>query len=229
VEDIEFQDVGKVLVTASLSTKVRPKLDATARLATVGLVADAVIVFNPGASAEPLPEGRVIQGTVDRGLTDLGADLGAQAKDVLGGIQEVANKRLGDDLHETLAILQRTLSLYANQQKGPSAELTEALRAIQRVGARLDTTLQRAQLDATLRRSDTLVNRLAATSAQFTTTGAQLDSLLRRLNSGDGTLGKLMNDSLLYGDLRRVSKSLQSLIDTLAKHPGKITVQVKVF
>ena len=65
VESVTFQDVGKVLVGISLNGIVKPKIDASARLATVGLVADAIIVFNPGTAAEPLPEGRGIQGGVD--------------------------------------------------------------------------------------------------------------------------------------------------------------------
>src|SRR5262249_50735319 len=51
VERIEFQDVGRVLVSLSISPKIQPKIDATAQLTTVGLVADAIVNFNPGTSS----------------------------------------------------------------------------------------------------------------------------------------------------------------------------------
>src|SRR3990172_4657965 len=48
VESIEFLDVGKVLVVASLPPKIRPKLDATAEIVSVTLVGDYAIDFHPG-------------------------------------------------------------------------------------------------------------------------------------------------------------------------------------
>src|SRR5918999_3346931 len=45
VEQIEFVDVGKVLVSASLPSKIQPKLDATAKIVSVTLVGDYVVDF----------------------------------------------------------------------------------------------------------------------------------------------------------------------------------------
>jgi phospholipid/cholesterol/gamma-HCH transport system substrate-binding protein len=230
VRQIEFQDVGKVLVTLGLeSEKVAPRIDATARLATVGLVADAVVNFHPGTATQPLPSDRPIQGSVDPGLTELGTDVGERAKELIAGVQEIANKQMADDLRETLRTLQRTLDVYANTRQGPTAELTRTLESLQQLSGRLDSTLVAADLPRTLRASDTLVSNLSGTSAEFTTTGARLDTLVQRLNRGEGTLGKLLADSLLYQDLRQLSRSVQDFVDELRKHPGKITVQIKVF
>jgi len=46
---------------------------------------------------------------------------------------------------------------------------------------------------------------------------------------GDGTLGELATDSGLYFDTRATAQSLKALIDTLQKHPGKISITVKMF
>lgn len=229
VARMEYQDVGRVLVGITLQPVVKPKLDATARLATVGLVGDAVILFHPGSAAEPLPAGRPIQGIVDQGLTDLGTDLGNQAKDVMAGVQEFANRDMANELRETLKSLRRSLDLYGDARRGPAAELTQTLESLQQLSRRLDSTMGATDLARTLRATDTLVNTLSGTSAEFTTTSARLDSLLQRLNRGEGTLGKLFTDSLLYGDIRRLSASVQEFVDELRKHPGKITIQVKVF
>jgi phospholipid/cholesterol/gamma-HCH transport system substrate-binding protein len=70
---------------------------------------------------------------------------------------------------------------------------------------------------------------MAGTSAEFRVTGARLDTLLQGLNRGDGTLGKLLTDSLLYNDVRKLTGSMQELVDELRRNPGKITIQVKVF
>src|SRR5512144_2651698 len=57
VETIEFLDVGKVLVVASLPPKIVPKVDADAQIVSVTLVGDYAIDFDPGQSGEPLPAG----------------------------------------------------------------------------------------------------------------------------------------------------------------------------
>ena len=233
VSDIELLGVGQVRVTLSLDdpddSRIRPHLDAAAELASVGLVGDAVVNYDPGTASEPLPPDRVIQGSIAQGIAGLGTDLGTQAKEVMGGLQEFANKDMAEDLRATLKAMQRTLDLFANTRTGPTAELQETMQSLQRLTARLDSTVAAANLASTLRRSDTLITALAGTTAEFTTTSARLDTVLQQLTRGQGTLGKLMTDSLLYGDVRRLTASAQQLIDEIRKHPGKITIQVKVF
>ena len=51
VESIEFQDVGKVLVMASLPPKIKPRIDATAQIVSVTLVGDYAVDFDPRAQA----------------------------------------------------------------------------------------------------------------------------------------------------------------------------------
>jgi phospholipid/cholesterol/gamma-HCH transport system substrate-binding protein len=229
VDDVEFQDVGRVLVTINLSKQIQPKIDATARLVSVGLAGDAAINLDPGKSTEPLPLGKPIQGSVGQGLTELGTELGDEAKKTMAGVREVANERLADDLHTTLIALQRFVAAYANPKAGPAGQLTATLATLQQVTLRLDSTLAAANLPLTLRKSDTLVTQFSATGAQLTRTTARLDTLLLRLQQGNGTVGRLMTDTLLYTDLRRTVKSLQEFIDTLRKNPGKIGIQVKIF
>src|SRR3954467_4665483 len=63
VESIEFIDVGKVLVAASLPPKIRPRMDATAQIVSVSLVGDYAVDFDPGQSPQVLAPGKVIVGT----------------------------------------------------------------------------------------------------------------------------------------------------------------------
>ena len=66
-------------------------------------------------------------------------------------------------------------------------------------------------------------------TAQLTSTGARLDTLLLNLNQGRGTLGKFTTDTGFYTDLRSLSQSMKDVLDELKKHPGKIPVTVKLF
>ena len=84
-------------------------------------------------------------------------------------------------------------------------------------------------LQSAISNADTLTRNLSAMSIQLKNAGSRLDTLLAGINAGQGTLGKFATDSGLYYDMRAVSQSLKNLIDELNKHPGKVTVQVKMF
>lgn len=229
VEKIDFQDFGKVLVHLSLDRRVAPKRDASAVLATVGLVADAVIKFNPGSASEPLAPETIVTGTVERGFMDMGAELGDQAKTLMGGINQVQFKELSEDLSRTLTAFQRMATVYSDTKGGPVGELTTTMQGLQRVSARIDSVLAAAQLDRTLRTADSMMANLSKLSADAQTTAKQLDQILAKVNRGEGTIGKFASDTAFYDNAQKLMKSLQEFVDDLKKHPGKIGITVKVF
>jgi phospholipid/cholesterol/gamma-HCH transport system substrate-binding protein len=229
VEDIRFEDVGKVIVTLSLDPRIEPRADATAEISAIGLVGDLVINFSPGAAAEPLAPGQVIPGQTERGLMSVGTELADQAKGALTGIQDVANQRLADDLHATLNSIQRLADTYGNTKTGPSAELTTTLQTMQDLARRVDSTLANPAVNRTIAQTESLTVRFTKLADQLAGTGSRIDSLLSKVNTGQGTAGRVVNDSSLYVNLRDLSASLKAFVDDLRKNPGKITVQVKMF
>lgn len=229
VQDIEYQDYGKVLVRINLDERVHPKRDASAQLSSVGLVADAIIKFNPGTAPEPLPPDTVIVGTVDKGFMALGDELAAKAKEVMTNLNEVANKQLAADLSRTLAAVQRMADLYSNPKAGPSAELQRTLIEVQRMGGRLDSTLNEFKLSPSLAHADSLMSNLTKLSSDARGTMMRLDTLLARVNRGEGSLGKFASDTAFYANAQRALKSLQEFVDDLRKHPGKLGISLRVF
>jgi phospholipid/cholesterol/gamma-HCH transport system substrate-binding protein len=233
VERIEFVDVGKVLVIASLPPKIRPRVDASARIVSVTLVGDYAVDFDPGRASEPLPSGRVILGTQDLGLTGKATVLAERADSILLGAQGIVNQRTAEQLRSTLTALegtlkaaQRTMQIYADTGHGPTAEITKTMSAFRQLSGRLDSTLASPAFS---RRTDSITANLAAMTSQFAATGERLDTLLAGMNRGQGTLGKFVTDSGLYYDIRELTQGMKKLLDELAKHPGKVPVTVKLF
>jgi phospholipid/cholesterol/gamma-HCH transport system substrate-binding protein len=229
VEQIEFVDVGKVLVSASLPTKIRARVDASAKIVSVTLVGDYAVDFDPGRASEALPPGRVILGTQDLGLTGRAAVLAERADSILLGAQAFVNEQTAVQLRSTLTALegtlkaaQRTMQIYSNPDEGPTAELTKTMATFRQLSTRLDSALIAF-------RTDTISANLQAMTAQLTSTSGRLDTLLAGMNRGQGTLGKFVTDSGLYYDIRELSQGMKKLLDELAKHPGKIPVTVKLF
>jgi phospholipid/cholesterol/gamma-HCH transport system substrate-binding protein len=236
VERIKLVDVGKVLVMVTLPDNIVPRVDATAEIMAVGFVGDAAIEFNPGKAPQRLARDRVIIGSQAGGLSDLAESLGERADSVLIGAQQIMNERTADEIQATLTALQgtlkateRTMRVYGDAENGPTGQITKTLASLERLTNRFDSTLGSPTLARTLGRADTLTGNLATMTAQLTSTGARLDTVLLNMNQGRGTMGKFATDTGLYTDLRQVSQSLKALLDDLKAHPGKIPVTVEIF
>ena len=233
VERIQLVDVGRVLVSVKLPERIKPRIDATATIVAVGFVGDAAVEFNPGDAPQLLTKDKIILGTQAPGFADRAQQLGDKADSLLLGAQAIINQKTADQLHTTMTALQgtlkaaqRTMEIYSDSRNGPTAELTRTLGTLNRLTARLDTTLANPAIS---HRADTLTNNLAQMTSQLTVTTARLDTLLSAMNQGRGTLGKFATDSGLYYDMRDVSQSLKKVLDELQKHPGKVPVTVKIF
>jgi phospholipid/cholesterol/gamma-HCH transport system substrate-binding protein len=233
VERIQLLDVGRVLVSVKLPDRIKPKVDATASIVAIGFVGDAAVEFNPGDAPQLLTRDKIILGSQAAGLADRAQALGDKADSLLLGAQAIVNQKTADQLHATMTAIQgtlkaaqRTMEIYSDSRNGPTAELTRTLSTLNRLTARLDTTLANPTLS---HRADTLTSNLAQMTSQLTVTTARLDTLLSAMNQGRGTLGKFATDSGLYYDMRDVSQSLKKVLDELQKHPGKVPVTVKIF
>jgi phospholipid/cholesterol/gamma-HCH transport system substrate-binding protein len=236
VQDIKLLEPGKVEVTISLPDYIEPKTDALAYIRTVGLAGDVALVFVPGTDPTPLPKGQVVQSVPVPTITDMAGKLTGSADTLLTSVRALVGPERREQLDRTLERLNATLTstqallaLYANQSKGPTAELQATLVQFRALAAKLDTNLSAPSIVRARDKADTLVTSLNDMSVQFRATGQRLDSVLAKLERGEGTMGKLATDTLLYHRFTDLSASVDSLVRDLRKNPGKLGVTVKMF
>ena len=117
----------------------------------------------------------------------------------------------------------------ADSRNGPTAEVGATMRQLQSVSARFDSALAgidapalSARFDSTLRTASELSTKLAGMTMR-------MDSLLAGINSGKGSLGKLASDTSLYVELQRTLGATRALVDSLANHPEKLGITVRIF
>ena len=236
VEKIDLEQPGKVIVSISLRPDIQPRMDASAQIASVTFVGDYVVEFDPGSDSVPLPPDRVVLGGMKAGLGDRATQLGNRADSLMIGLQQFANKETADDLRAslkafqgTMTEFQKTLRDFSDPKRGAGPEITRTMQSLQRLTARLDTTLANPAVAGILGNTDTLTRDLAGMTRQFTTMSARLDTLLSGVNQGRGTIGKFATDSTLYYELRDLSARMKGLVAELEKNPGKLGITVKVF
>jgi phospholipid/cholesterol/gamma-HCH transport system substrate-binding protein len=152
--------------------------------------------------------------SVSRGVSDV-----AQAFEIQmvreGGIQ---------DLKGTLSAtnrLVRQISQIADQQ---SRELSRLTRNLNRSVSAIDSAI----VDSTMRNIRTTTANLAQLTADFQETRERMSALLTRVESGEGSAAKLVNDPGLYNDVRALVQRVDSLATDFKKNPGKY-IKLEIF
>jgi len=230
VERIDFRGVGDVAVRMSLSNpQVTPRADATASIASVGIIGDVVLAYHPGTAAEPLAADAEISGTMTGGLSELGAGMVGKMEMLMDSVALLFTQRLSDDVHNTMVASQKMFGVLSDTTGGPMGELTQTLASMRGLTARMDSTLASPAFQGTLTNLDSTTASFNAMAQQLTVSTARLDTLLLNINNGRGTLGKLATDSTLYVGLVETQASLKALIDTLTATPGKLNIKVELF
>jgi len=230
VEGVHLERTGKVIVTLSVSSSVRPRVDASAAIAALDLLGAKFIDYTPGVRPEPLPPDQPLVGTQKQELVDMASGLANRANELLGNANSFVSPQLSQDLHNTLVAVQRAMNLLTETPDGPFIkQTTRTLAATERVMQRVDSLLG----SSTGRNLDSLSANLAALTHHLGSATAAIDTMLRRMNRGEGTLGKLASDSTLYTDLHSLSVALTTLLTDLKEHPDKYMkpglIRVKLF
>jgi phospholipid/cholesterol/gamma-HCH transport system substrate-binding protein len=160
---------------------------------------------------------------------DIASGVATRANELLGNATGLVSTQLAQDIHNTLIATERGMAALTDATKGPLvAQSTQSLAAVERVMSRIDTLLGNANVKTAGLRVDTLTANLQRLSGQLAQTTTTLNDLMAKINRGEGTLGKLATDTLLYGDIHKTLESLTNLLNDLRERPGRY-LTVKVF
>jgi len=230
VSDVKLDPMGTILIEMSIEKQYSVPRNSTAAVVPVGIFGDqevallpaapSPVFFNSGDSVPPAP--------TKAGLPELTARADTISKrldDVAKTVQlELVQGGGISDLRKSLAAvneLARSLSVIANEQ---SKQLSLTLAQFRNTAAALDSV----QLDSTLRNLQVTSRNLAQFTDSLSSTTQQLNAVLNKVNNGDGTLGKLLNDPGLYADLRRLTTRIDSLTLDFKQHPKKY-INLRIF
>jgi phospholipid/cholesterol/gamma-HCH transport system substrate-binding protein len=229
VSKVGLERVGRVTVTLELSGEVRPKTDAAATIASLDFFGAKFVDYIPGSKDEYLPSTSIIVGTKSQELTEIASGVATRANELIGNATELVSDQLAQDIHNTLIATQRGMTALTDVTKGPIVtQSTQSLAAVERVMSRLDTLLGNANVKTAGLRVDTLTANLQRLTGQLAQSTTTLNDLMAKINRGEGTLGKLATDTLLYGDIHRTLDALTKLLNDLRERPGRY-LTVKVF
>jgi phospholipid/cholesterol/gamma-HCH transport system substrate-binding protein len=193
-----------------------------------GLLGGMVVDVVPGNSAERVDEGEVLAGGLEPGVLEAAAGLGGQAETVLARVDALLSRRtvgaVGESAVELQALLAELNALTARQR----VELAEISSSLRRSAAGVERATAGPELERSVARIDSLTARLDATRETLDRASSSLQSVLGRIERGEGTLGKLSADDQLYDNLNTAAVTLRDLIADIRRDPRRY-LNVSVF
>ena len=237
VTDIRFRDgSGKLLVTLTVTNEFEFSSNSIAELFDTGIIGGKGVQIVPVLdNAPPAKSGDTLQSKIKPGLTELvqqkltplqmkveGAV--SNADSLLMNVNQILDDPTKKQLQQTIASLNQLVKSFKT-----SADNLNVL---------LDNN--KMQLDSSLKNvshitsnfsklSDSLVNAdLGGTLEQFQGTVGKLNSILAKIEQGEGSLGKLHKDDALYNNLAEASRELDLLLQDFRLNPKRY-VNVSVF
>lgn len=216
-----------VVVDLALSSEIQLTSHSRVAIRNVGLMGEKVIAVDLKQSGEPYTPRDTIQGVYEQGLSEVSSSLGeamgavSLLADELRGVSEVLSK--SGDLTNTLKNFRQTsedlkLAVSENRAllKSTIENFSASAQATKRLTADRETELRRSFEDfaSAAEKMDHLAGRLD--SLRLT-----LQSVAGKLDSGKGTLGKLVNDDKLYQDVSAATQNIKALVEDIKKNPKK--------
>ncbi|HWL40656.1 MAG TPA: hypothetical protein VNO75_10520, partial [Gemmatimonadaceae bacterium] len=113
----------------------------------------------------------------------------------------------------TNRLIAEVSSIAAEQNRQLSATMTSLRRAASAVDP--------VKVDSTITNIQTASANMAEMSADLKATSARLDLILAKVDSGNGSAAKLLNDPAVYNDVRGLLARMDSLIADVQKNPKR--------
>jgi len=209
--------------------------DSRVEVRAAGLLGGSVADVIPGQSKENVGWGDRLPGATGAGLFDKMDELAGQADKVAVKMQNLLSDKMVSDVHGSAAGARQSLeSLQAilNEQRSDMRALTASLR---RSAEGVEKVATGPELEQTVKRMDAIVARVDGTVDTLDQSSKSVQSILKRIDRGEGTLGKLSTDEELYknaneavANLNKATTELNKLLVDFQAHPRKY-INLKIF
>jgi phospholipid/cholesterol/gamma-HCH transport system substrate-binding protein len=219
------------MVELAVSRNSAPHADASIRISALDFFGAQKVDYFPGTSPNMLADGQVIAGQREVQIMSTAASLADQAAEVLTGLQALLSEETTASLRETMDAAQDALRMVARLDNGPlMRSATESMAAMAQIAGRVDSIASNPALDRSVERLDAITEGLEEMTDGLGGISDLLSSILVKIDSGQGSIGQLVNDTTAVQDMHAVMNSLQLLLDDIRERPQRyVNVRASIF
>jgi phospholipid/cholesterol/gamma-HCH transport system substrate-binding protein len=242
VGDVTLRRDGFLDVMLSIGDKYTIPKGSKATVKAVGIFGDVSVAltppipvpttsYSPGDTVPPGPPSADVNEIMDR-VDSIGRNVSALTHALQVDVVEAGTLK---DIHRTIAstaaLSAQIQTMLVEQNRNFTRTLTsfsDAAANISGSATRLGKLADSAQIAAALVNVRQTSENAARLSANIDSTNKQIQALLLKAQNGNGTVGKLLGDSLLYMDMRHLVQHMDSLIADVKANPRKY-INLKIF
>lgn len=229
VRDFEIAPRTGVAIQLELDREHTIPADSRVVLVSQGLLGGMIAEIVPGSSQTPLRAGAVLPGVSQGGgILDSAGDLGTQAEDVLGRMQTLLDERTVGAVGNSAVELQTLLTQLSAAVAQQRSELQALSGSLRRSAAGVERATTGPELERSIQQLDQLTARLGETATSLDRASTSLETVLARVERGEGTLGRLTTDASLYENLNAAAVNLNRLTDDIRENPRRY-INLRVF
>jgi phospholipid/cholesterol/gamma-HCH transport system substrate-binding protein len=220
---------GGVAVSLEIDHQYPIPSDSKVELRSSSLLGGMVANIVPGTSTRNARGGAVLPGSVGKGIFDQIDELQDSAGKALLRVQSLLDERTIQNVHEggdDLRQLMRQLNEVATEQRGEVAALTGSLR---HTAQALEKTVTGPEIDRSVKRIDVVTAKLDSIATALDRTSRSAESILARIDRGEGSLGKLTRDDALYNNASEAAATMKKAAEEFARLAADIRAQPKKY
>jgi phospholipid/cholesterol/gamma-HCH transport system substrate-binding protein len=245
VSAINLTEDGKVKVTIAVSKKTNVPQGTVANLMATDLLGTKAISLELGGSKMLVEDETVLPGKVEGGIIDaISVEITPLLQDmrhavgtldsVLGSINYVLDSNAQTNLKSSLANLNTTMTNFSelsHRLNAESGHLQGIIRNTNSITSNLASNNER--INRVITNAEQVTNQLNNAPIEQTVkslqeTIDQLKAVSYKLNSNEGSLGLLVNDTSLYRNINSSLNSLNFLMSDIEAHPTRY-INVSIF
>ena len=237
VKKIDFEnEIGSLLVTFKLNKDFEFSKNSIVRIYSTSVLGGNALAIIPEFDKNNIAiSGDTLNGEIEKGmlesLTSGLEPLENRIYKTLSGLDtllnnfnSVLNEDTKNNLKDAIASLNKTMKSFEGTSSDLNSLLSENKPKLDKTFTYLETTTENlASFSDSLSQVDikAMATNLEATLESF-------DAIMKKIDNGEGSIGKLVNDENLYNNLEAASKELEELLRDLKENPKRY-VNVSVF
>lgn len=229
---------GKVKLTLFINKDLNVPIDSKATIVSLDLLGTKAVNIELGASTTMMKDNEMIVGNIELGTIE---SLGASAAPVMDNakktlaslettvqnINNILDINTQNNLKSSIANLNNTMkdfSQFANELNTQRTKISGLLDNLNAFSVNLNknnNTINNVLKNAETTTSNMSKVNLETTVNELKATLGDLQTTLKKVNNGNGSLALLMNDDKLYKNLKNTLETTNNLMYDINAHPSK--------
>lgn len=238
VDKLQLQPDGSILATLKIKGKYEIPKSSIAKLESTDLLGSKAIVMALGSGDDYAQDGDTLNANVQKGILETVQPVQKKAEMIIGKMDSIltsVNSILNpnfqknvdksfNSISSTLASLESTSKKVDNLVGSEGSRISAILANVEAISGNLKQNNQK--ISAILNNINSITDQVAAANFKQTLDNANkavvdLQTIVGKINNGQGSLGLLVNDTKLYDNLNNASKNLDNLMIDLKANPKR--------